>query len=216
MTGGATLRPGVYIVNIHVHNAVVAHGYHHGDLRAALIEAAMRALDRTGTLPSWRTLARACRVSHAAPYRHFTSLEDLEAAVIEECFRRLQRFLERALQGAADPVVRLGEGIRAYLRFARRHPHWYGLMFGRIVDLKRYPGATQAGQETYGILWRAVRDCGVGDPEAVSFVLWAAHHGMADLFRRDLRAGVRSSDQRIVDGLIEMSLAYARAQNARR
>jgi AcrR family transcriptional regulator len=216
VTGGATVRPCVYSVNIRGHNAGVAHGYHHGDLRAALIDAALRALDRQGALPSWRTLARACRVSHAAPYRHFASLEDLEAAVIEECFRRLERFLERALRGVADPVARLGEGIRAYLRFARRHPHWYGLMFGRIVDLKRYPAAAQAGQDAYGILWRAVRDCGVRDPGAVSFVLWASHHGMADLFRRDLRAGVRAAERQLVDGLVEMSLAYARAQSARR
>lgn len=190
----------------------MAHGYHHGDLREALIRSAMRALDREGALPSWRALARACRVTQTAPYRHFESLEALEAAVIEACFRRLCQHLARALRGTADPHARLGAAIRAYLRFARLHPNWYGLMFGRIVDLGRYPSAVAAGKEAFAVLRRQAEACGVSDPGGVAFILWSAHHGMADLFRRGLRPGVNAPERALVDGLVEMSLAYARKQ----
>ena len=186
-------------------------GYHHGDLRGALLEAALRALGEDGELPSWRALALACRVSHAAPYRHFDSLEGLRAAVIEECFRRFSAHARRAVRDVSGPQRRLEVAIRAYLRFAQRHPHWYGLMFGRPVDARRYSAASEAGRAAFGLLVEAVRACGVSEPRGVAFVLWAAHHGLADLFRRGLRPEGAAAERALVDGLIRMSLDYVGA-----
>lgn len=186
----------------------MVHDYHHGDLRAALIDAALAALDRDGLLPSWRALARACGVSHAAPYRHFESMEDLEAALVEACFRRFIRYARDALRKVTAPRERLDAAIRAYLRFARRHPHWYGLMFGRIVNLANYPHALRASQEAFALLRCEVAACGITDPDPAAFILWAAHHGLADLFRRGLRPIARINEAAIVDGLLAMSLAY--------
>lgn len=185
----------------------MAHGYHHGDLRAALVAAALRALDREGALPSWRALAQSCGVSHAAPYRHFESLEALRAAVMQEVFRRFSNDLARAARGVPDPRRALEERIRGYVRFAQRHPHWYGLAFGRPIDARRYPDADRASREAFGILVEAVRACGVPRPSGISFVLWAAMHGLADLFLRGLPEVV-AADKLLIDGLIRMSLDY--------
>jgi len=191
----------------------MGHGYHHGDLRAALVAAALRALERSGELPSWRALAQACGVSHAAPYRHFDSLEGLRAAVMQEVFHRFSADLARAARAMTDPRQALEARIRAYVRFARRHPHWYGVAFGRPIDARRYPDAEAASREAFGILVEAVRACGVTRPSGVSFVLWAAMHGLADLFQRDL-PGVAAVNRSLIDGLIRMSLDYVEAARA--
>ncbi len=188
----------------------MAHGYHHGDLRAALVAAALRALEQSGELPSWRALAQACEVSHAAPYRHFDSLEALRAAVMREVFRRFSMYLARAARGIPDPRKALEARIRAYVRFARRHPYWYGLAFGRPIDARRFPDAARASREAFGILVEAVRACGVARPSGISFVLWAAMHGLADLFLRGLPE-TAAADKLLIDGLIRMSLDYVRS-----
>jgi len=191
----------------------MGHGYHHGDLRAALVAAALRALEKSGELPSWRALAQACGVSHAAPYRHFDSLEGLRAAVMQEVFRRFSASLARAVRGVSAPREALEKRIRAYIRFARRHPHWYGLAFGWPIDARRYPEADAASRQAFGILVEAVRACGVTKPMGVSFVLWAAMHGLADLFLRGLPEAA-AADTALIDGLVRMSLDYVEAARA--
>lgn len=105
--------------------------YHHGDLRNALIDAGLAALEADeGAELSLRALARALGVSANAVYRHFADKDALLSALAAEGFRRFAA--EQALaqtQAAADPVA-TGLG---YVRFAQRHPALFRLMFGRFT-----------------------------------------------------------------------------------
>src|SRR5664279_3366378 len=91
--------------------------YHHGDLRRALVVAAVRVVARKGAEEvSLRGLARQLGVSPRAPYRHFPSKEALLAAVSAEAFRRFEAYLDGVLAGVgADPLERFHARGRAYV-----------------------------------------------------------------------------------------------------
>lgn len=187
--------------------------YHHGDLRDALLNAALSALDEYGELPSWRALARACAVSQSAPYRHFTNFEDLQVAVAAACFRRLTSAVRTATTKIDDPFARLAAGLTAYFRFAYRHPSWYELMFGRKRALLENVDVQAASAEAYGTLVDGVSACGVIDSAAHAFTLWCAVHGLADIATGGLRSpipGTRPTD--LPAAVIEMCVAHIRAQ----
>src|SRR3954469_19753524 len=110
--------------------------YHHGNLRAALLEAAERALARGGEL-SLRELAREVGVSHAAPRRHFAGKQALLDALAEDGFERLGNDLRGAMADADGFDARLRAFVRAYVRFATEHAALLELMFAG----KHRPGA---------------------------------------------------------------------------
>jgi AcrR family transcriptional regulator len=105
--------------------------YHHGDLRNALIEAALAIIAEDGPEGfTIRDAARRAGVSSAAPYRHFTDREDLLAAVAADCMQRLGDAMDRAIEaaGTGDPLaVYRATGI-AYVRFAAEHPAHFRVM----------------------------------------------------------------------------------------
>jgi AcrR family transcriptional regulator len=179
------------------------------------VDAALKALDREGDLPSWRALARACGVSQTAPYRHFESLEALAAAVAAECCRRLVEEINAALQ-ATDPLVGpmnyFAEGMRGYVRFGRKHPAWYGLMFGNRFSFDAYPETKKAATDGYASLEAGVLICGVTSARAksVAYTSWVALHGLVDLLSRiRLRPpDAEETDDEIIAGVIRMVLAH--------
>jgi AcrR family transcriptional regulator len=104
--------------------------YHHGNLRAALLERAEAMLATTGVSGlSLRELAREAGVSHGAPRRHFADKQALLDALAENGFERLGRELDAAM-GAADGTFteRLVVFAQTYVRFAARHPALLTLM----------------------------------------------------------------------------------------
>src|SRR5215510_3433289 len=96
--------------------------YHHGDLRRALIDAALRLAEEEGGPGqiSMREAARRAGVSPGAPFRHFETRDALMTAVAEEAQRRFRGEIERALAAvpASDPLGRLRSFGLAYLRWA--------------------------------------------------------------------------------------------------
>jgi AcrR family transcriptional regulator len=191
----------------------MASNYHHGDLREALLDAALNALDEHGELPSWRALARACAVSQTAPYRHFVNFDALQVAVAAACFRRLTAAVRIATAKFDDPFERLAAGLTAYVRFGYRHPSWYELMFGRKRVMLENVEVQAASAEAYGTLVNGVAACGVVDSAAQAFSLWCAVHGLADITASGLRSpvpGTRPAD--LPAAVIEMCVAHIRAQ----
>src|SRR3954454_17907230 len=95
-------------------------GYHHGNLRAALLEQAERTVRERGAQAlSLRELAREVGVSHGAPRRHFADRQALLDAVAQAGFARLGRQLQRAVSGAGEDFeARLQAAAGAYVRFA--------------------------------------------------------------------------------------------------
>src|SRR5918999_166214 len=111
--------------------ATTTRPYHHGNLRAALLEGAERALARGGVQElSLREVAREIGVSHAAPRRHFAGKQALLDALAEDGFLRLEREMREALARAGDGFrERLAALARTYVRFATQHAALLELMY---------------------------------------------------------------------------------------
>lgn len=155
-------------------------GYHHGDLRASLLSAAMRMLE-DGEPFSLRALAREAGVSPTAPYRHFKDRDALESALAAQGLRDLKADLTdgRALpESAAD----LGEFAVAYVEFALRRPALFRVMFGNACDTGSEE-RVQAAAEIHDLLALAMTSV-FPDVDAVALASagWALAHGMAYLY----------------------------------
>jgi AcrR family transcriptional regulator len=164
--------------------------YHHGNLREALIETALRLIAERGPAGfAFAELARAAGVSPAAPYRHFADRTALLTEVARRGYEKFTEALERAWNGGRpDPVRALEACGRAYLDFARADPAAYAVMFESGVAVDGDPALRVASERAFGVL-RAAADAvcaGMGDnrPPAlmVALHIWAMAHGIASLF----------------------------------
>ncbi len=170
-------------------------GYHHGDLRTALLTAAMRMLE-AGEPFSLRAIAREAGVSPTAPYRHFTDRDALESALATQGLRDLKDDLARGRELPTTPDD-LAELAVAYVDFARRRPALFRLMFGNACD-EGNEERVQAAAEIHDLLGLAMTTVFPGgDAEALASAGWAFAHGMAYLhLDGKLSAG---SDQEVAD-----------------
>lgn len=160
-------------------------GYHHGDLRRALLDGAVAEVAAHGVGAfSLSALARACNVSTAAPYRHFADRDALFAEVALEGYERLAHRLAGRAAGADAPAeVVLAMGL-AYLEFAEAEPGYFAVMFGGVVEKDRFPAVRAAGDAALGAVVAAVGAVGGTPADALSF--WALAHGFAILGREGL------------------------------
>jgi len=157
--------------------------YHHGALRAALLDAAEAWLDEHGGhAPTLREIAKAAGVSHAAPYHHFASLDDLLAGVAERAFARLADAMSAAAAGRKPPRERLLDIAEAYVRAALDHPARFRLMFGPTLARKNeHPGLKAAAERAFGVL---VGAASAHDPKRgleLALAGWSLSHGVANL-----------------------------------
>jgi AcrR family transcriptional regulator len=168
-------------------------GYHHGNLREALMQAALALIGEKG--PSGFTFAEAARsagVSPAAPYRHFRDRDALMAEVATRGFEVFVKELEQAWDGGRpeprQAFIRLG---RAYLGFARAEPAYYSAMFDNALPRGSHPALEEAGRRAFDVLREAAESiCSLlpkdQRPPALmmSLHLWSMAHGIASLFVR--------------------------------
>src|SRR6185312_16335526 len=116
-------------------------GYHHGNLKEALLRAALELIAQKG--PAGFTFAEAARwagVSPAAPYRHFRDRDELLASVALQGFERFTAMLTTAWNdGRPTPRQAFDELGKAYLAFARTEPAYYSAMFESGVPLNTNP-----------------------------------------------------------------------------
>ena len=165
--------------------------YHHGDLRRALIDAALAIVSGEGVAAlTLREVARAAGVSHAAPYHHFADKAAILAAVAEEGFRALHAALsDDAVSRERDPVERLRHQGVAYVRFAAAHPSHFRVMFGsREFDWSDYPSLSEAATVAFGDLFGSVTACIEAghahgdDPTLAALTAWSLVHGLSALW----------------------------------
>lgn len=168
-------------------------GYHHGNLREALIEAALDLIAKKG--PAGFTFADAARsagVSSAAPYRHFRDRDALLADVARRGFELFAERLERAWDEGRPNAFTAFENVgRAYLAFARDEPAYYTAMFEAGLSFDNHPTLRQAADRSFAALRQASELlCARLPPEKrppalmMSLHAWALSHGIASLFSR--------------------------------
>jgi len=168
-------------------------GYHHGNLREALIEAALKLISERGT--EGVTLSEAARmagVSPAAPYRHFKDRGNLMAAVAHQGFVEFADAMEKAWDNGSgtqlQAITRLG---MTYLQFPRRKPAHYAAMFESGTPQGIDPELSQEGDRAFGILRDAAAAMHATLPEdrrapplMIALHVWSLSHGVASLFLR--------------------------------
>jgi AcrR family transcriptional regulator len=158
--------------------------YHHGDLRAALVDSAIAVIAERGVRGfSLAEASRRLGVSAAAPYRHFADRDELLAAVAA---RGLQVFAAMAAAEAADagaPRLRLAAMTRAYVRFAAEHRPMFDTLYSAGVDKTRFPELQRAWEPVDAFLSVAREICD-GDAtaaDALADAVEATAHGHAAL-----------------------------------
>src|ERR1700693_2708654 len=156
--------------------------YHHGDLRAACLRAAMELLEDDGAAGlSVRAVARRAGVSPGAPYRHYADRDALVSAVAAEGYRELAGYLSAAHPSPSTPEDLAAVAV-AYVQFALEHRALFRTMFSDPCDgdSSERVAATTAIAEYVGALVRRAFH-GV-DPDALSTAIWAVVHGLAFLY----------------------------------
>ena len=168
-------------------------GYHHGNLKEALLRAALDLIAKKG--PAGFTFAEAARwagVSPAAPYRHFRDRDELLSSLALRGFQQFEAMLTRAWDDGRPELFaafdRLG---KAYLAFARTEPAFYSAMFESGIPLDISPELRDAGDRAFGVLRSATERLVAtmptpNRPPALMMALhiWAVAHGIASLFGR--------------------------------
>ena len=168
-------------------------GYHHGNLKEALVKAALDLIGEKG--PTGFTFAEAARsagVSPAAPYRHFRDRDELLADVASRGFSAFADALDAAWKDGRPEPARAFERVgRAYLAFAHDEPAYYSAMFESGLSIADSAALREASDRAYGVLRRASEALVAAMPpknrppaSMVGFHVWAMAHGIASLFAR--------------------------------
>lgn len=162
--------------------------YHRENLRQTLLEAAVALIGEVGPRAfTLREVARRAGVSHNAPYRHFSSKDDLLVAVASEGFERLTSVMRKSLSKGKTALERLQLCGCGYVDFALKWPHHFLVMF----DLP-HKGHSECEGEAVGrnafdvlmgciVIAQATGNLPAGDPLPLSWTAWSLVHGIAKL-----------------------------------
>lgn len=197
--------------------------YHHGDLRRALMDAALAAVAEGGVgALSLREAARRAGVSNAAPYHHFEGVHALAAALCDEGFAGLDEAMRVATEGVDDPGARMVALGRAYVGFAVAHPAHYRLMFSGAPKDAALAQTSPDALPAFGRMLaqiRAMQAAGLapeGGAAPLALLAWTSVHGLASLLiDGPLRAGLMGIEAASLDAALSKALVDGFAAMAR-
>ncbi len=162
--------------------------YHHGHLRDALLQGALRVIAEVGPAAfTLREVARRAGVSHNAPYRHFRDKDALLAALAAQGFRELTRAMREAADQESDALKKLKQSGMAYVKFALRRPEHFTVMFDGPECNGKDPEYLQASQKSFDTLVGYIRDgqeqgqVTAGSTLERALYAWSLVHGVAKL-----------------------------------
>jgi AcrR family transcriptional regulator len=186
------------------------HSYHHGDLRDALVQAALQEAERGGPeAVSIKALAKKLGVSQPAPYRHFADRDALLEAATAEAFRQFGTILRDAIRRPSKQS-KLSRFARAALDFGLRRNGIYRLMFASRTMACAADGSELHGaaMETFGLLLEAFEAPAIGFlRERQALKIWAALHGMITLAEQGLLTGrlAQISREELLEEIVEQT-----------
>lgn len=168
-------------------------GYHHGNLREALITAALELISQKGPAGvTFADAARAAGVSPAAPYRHFRDRDALLADVARRGFDEFADALAHGWDGGKPTPRAAFERVgRAYLDFAKKEPAFFSAMFELGISVADYAEVREAGDRAFAVLREACEALAATMPKdrrppslMMALHIWSLSHGIAALFGR--------------------------------
>jgi AcrR family transcriptional regulator len=184
--------------------------YHHGDLRDALVQAALAEVERGGPEAiSISALAKKLGVSQPAPYKHFADREALLVAVTAEAFRQFSAMLREQIRKPSKRS-QLSRVAQATLDFGLRRNGVYRLMFASRVMACAPKGSElhAAAMETFKLLLEALEAPAVGMlRERSALKIWVALHGVVMLAEQGLLTGQigNVSREELVEDIVEQT-----------
>jgi AcrR family transcriptional regulator len=194
--------------------------YHHGDLRRAIVRAALEILSETQSAEfSLRELARRAGVSHNAPYKHFADKRELLAAVSTAGFELLTRRMSNEIAKHSNARAQLFAILRAYIQHGEENPALYRLMFGgylRSPNDARPAIERAAAEKTKALLTGAIAKGGLGraipntprnERKIAGAILacWSLAHGLTMLLADGL-VGPRKRYDKLSDSVVQSML----------
>ena len=194
-------------------------GYHHGDLRRALIDAALKDIATRGPAHvSLRALARSAGVSHAAPAYHFTDKTGVFTAIATEGFQLLHESQLRTIEGTEPRGTLLPLAVN-YVLFALGHPSHYEVMWREDLYDPADAALIAARAEVFDLFYQSVA-AGTGEVEADRFsgavaAAWSMVHGFATLWLSGNLADIVGTDpaaatDEVARGLVAIAEVTAR------
>ncbi|EGW40869.1 TetR/AcrR family transcriptional regulator [Desulfosporosinus sp. OT] len=174
--------------------------YHHENLKAELIKKGLKLLDEEGYEKfSLRKVAKACSVSHTAPYRHFESKDDLIMAIAIEAHHKFNQCLEEAVNKYPnDNKSQLKEMGYSYVKFFIENPEYLRLFFlsdfaDNIKKMNHEDETFINDEQPFNTFYKAIERCQSEhqsregdsvDPNALALSCWGLVHGMAILIAK--------------------------------
>lgn len=173
---------------------MVKRGYHHGNLRQALVDAALDLIREKG--PTGFTLSEAAKqagVTPAAVYRHFEGREELIAEAAKQGYEIFADLMQYAYDKGQPSALAAFEATgRAYLAFARRYPGHYIAMFESGISVNRNAELAAVARRAWTVLETSAGDLSRHIPPGkrppasmVTAHIWALSHGVVELFARN-------------------------------
>jgi AcrR family transcriptional regulator len=185
--------------------------YHHGDLRAALVDAAVAVIAERGVRDfSMAEASRRLGVTTAAPYRHFADRDELLAAVATRGLEVWAAMLSGAAEAADTPADQLAAMAGTYVRFAAQQRPLFDTLFSSGLDKSRHPELQRAWEPVDALLTAVVQRVCDDDPaaaEALADAIEATAHGYAML----LTDGEYGQGDEAVTATVDKAIASARA-----
>jgi AcrR family transcriptional regulator len=177
---------------MHEPAATAAKPYHHGDLRRALLDAALAVIERDGSAAlTLRAVAREAGVSPAAPYHHFDDKNELMLAVSKDGFRRMNEAMAGAMAEYGPSELGL-----AYIEFAHANPALYRVMYDCARSAEMFPEQSEKGHDGLELVKQAISKTSGGkmdelDMELTAIAAWSSVHGLAEISRFDKCAALK-------------------------
>jgi AcrR family transcriptional regulator len=169
-------------------------GYHHGNLKEALLQAALDLIAQKGAAGfTFADAARMAGVSPAAPYRHFRDRDELLSSIAQRGFEQFEAQLAQAWDdGRPDTITAFERLGKAYLAFAREAPAYYSAMFESGIPVETTPALAAASERAFAVIRAAAErlaalvPSNMPRPPAMMMALhiWSMSHGIASLFGR--------------------------------
>jgi AcrR family transcriptional regulator len=184
--------------------------YHHGDLRSALVDAAIDVIAERGVRGfSLAEVSRRLGVTTAAPYRHFADRDELLATVAVRALSVFAVMLASAADAAEAPAQRLAAMAGAYVRFAAQQRPLFDTIFNSGLDKTRYPELQHAWEPVDTLLAVVLEVCeaDTAAADALADAVEASAHGYATL----LIDGEYGEGTDAVDAAAAKAIAAARA-----
>jgi len=186
--------------------------YHHGDLPAALVDAAFELIGENGVHGfSVAEAARRTGVSISAPYRHFADRDELLAACATAACEAIRVDFEAALAAHDSPADQLAAAIAAYVRFAAERRPMFESIFNTGLDKTKYPQLEQAGEAALSAISVPALELAPGEDEEAAGILIQALTSLAQGHATMLLEGYFGEPPAAVDLAAERASGATRA-----